>query len=295
MDQQSPLQQFANAAQAAPSLWRLLAAIAVIAVGLLLTGLAIGALALAFDFASADIVSGFETPLSALIFLASFLIWRPAIWVAMRLFCQRPYRTVFGPTGRVNVSQFLNGLFIAALFATLSTVIAWLLVGAPVISAPSVMMWLGFAVIAIPLVYFQSSAEELLFRGLILQHMAARFSAFWAWALAPSLLFGLLHWQPDGYGPGAWMVLCVTGVTGLAFALITAATGNLGLAMGLHFGLNVFALLLIAPNDQFAGLALAYWPLDDDQFLKLLTIDLAAVTFGCFIAGWMYKRSQLSP
>ena len=161
-------------------------------------------------------------------------------------------------------------------------------------SAPSVTMWLGFAVIAVPLVYFQSSAEELLFRGLILQHMAARFGAFWAWALAPSLLFGLLHWQPDGYGPGAWMVLCVTGVTGLAFALVTAATGNLGLAMGLHFGLNVFALLLIAPNDQFAGLALAYWPLDDVQFLKLLTIDLAAVTIGCCIAGWMYRRSRLS-
>lgn len=290
----TPLHRFAAPALAAPAVWRLLAALALVLGGLVLLGIGIGAatLALGLGETAPQMFQGFETPVSALFILASFLIWRPAIWLAVRLICRRAYATLFGPGGRVNWRQFLTGLMIAGLIAALSTGVAWAVIGAPSPTGVGLAPWLGFAAIALPLIYIQSSAEELLFRGLILQHMAARFGAFWAWGLVPSVLFGLLHWNPDGYGVAAWMVLLITGLTGLIFALVTAATGNLGLAMGLHFGLNVYALLLIAPNAAFSALAISFWPVDDAALVRLLVIDMASLIVACAGAAMWYRRSQ---
>lgn len=289
------LQRFARPAEAAPAIWRLLASLGVVFGALLLFGFGVAGVGLAFDIEVRRYVSGFETPVSAFIALASFLIWRPALWLAMRLILRRAYATLFGPAGRTNWRHFLMGLFIAALFAAISTAAALALVGAPYWSGGGLAPWLGLALLALPLIYIQSSAEELVFRGLILQHMAVRFGAFWAWGLIPSVLFGLLHWNPDGYGTAAWLVLAITGLTGLAFAFVTAATGNLGAAMGLHFGLNAYALLLIAPSKTFAGLALAHWPDDEFALNRLLAIDFATLAIACVCAAVLYRRSLRSP
>ena len=290
MDQPSPLRDFARPALAAPAIWRLLAALAAVFGCMILLGIGAGGASLALGFDLRGILRGFETPISALLILASFLIWRPAIWLAMRLFSRRPYRSLFGASGRVDWPAFLIGLAIATAIAALSTLAAMALVGAPLATGAGAPPWLGFAAIALPLIYIQSSAEELLFRGLILQHMAARFGAFWAWGLIPSALFGLLHWNPDGYGAAAWMVLAITGLTGLVFALVTAATGNLGTAMGLHFGLNAYALLVIAPNAAFSGLSLAHWPDDDAALQRLLAVDFGMLALACLAATILYRR-----
>ena len=290
MNRPSPLQDFAEATRAAPALWRLIGALGVIFGALLLLGLGVGAAGLALGVDIGGYIRGFETPLSAFLILATFLVWRPTIWLALRLFRLQPYRRLFGPTGRVEGARFLAGLGGAVCFTLFSTGIAAALVGPPQWTGAAAAPWLGLALLALPLIYIQSSAEEILFRGLILQHMAARFGAFWAWGLIPSVLFGLLHWNPDGYGPAAMMVLAITGLTGLVFALVTAATGDLGSAMGLHIGLNVFALLLIAPNEAFAGLALAHWPDDEVSLNRLLMIDLSALAIACVAAALFYRR-----
>ena len=293
MNTPTPLQSFAAAAQTSTDIWRLIIALLVVFGGLLLFGLGIGAVGLLAGASegAADVLSGFETRTSALVILATFLVWQPAIWVAIRLLYRRSYATLFGPSGSVNWSQFFRGLGIAAGFAILSTVLAWAYVGAPEWTGVAALPWLAFACLAAPLIYIQSSAEELLFRGLLLQHMAARFGALWAWGLVPSALFGLLHWNPDGYGAAVWMVLLITGITGLIFALVTAATGNLGMAMGLHFGLNLYGLLGIAPNEAFDALALAHWPDDGEALMRLLAIDLLTLMIACVVAVTFYRRS----
>ncbi len=293
MKPETPLDAFSLPARSVPDLWRLFASIFLIFGALLLLGFGIGAIGLWLNVQNDGVIEieGFETRASALLVLASFLIWRPAIWFSMRWLYKRSMGTTFGPTGRVAWSGFRQGLSIATAFAVLSTIIAWGSVGAPVWLDLNLAVWAGFGLIAVPLIYFQSSAEEMMFRGLILQQMSVRFGAFWAWALVPSILFGLLHWNPAGYGAAVWFVLGITTLTALIFAMVTAATGNLGLAMGLHFGLNLFALLLIAPSDKFAALALAHWPISDDALFKLLYLDLIALTIACVAAATFYRRS----
>lgn len=283
----SPLERFAAAAVARRTLWRVLAGLCVVILMLVLTGMALGAAQLwIYDAIDLDIASGFDDPTAALVLLATFLLWRPALWIALRLFHKRSLASLNGPGS----GGFVLGLASAALFAAITGIGALALVGAPHATGVEFWTWVMFALIAAPLIYIQSSAEELLFRGYLLQQMHARFTGFWAWALVPSMLFGLLHWNPAGYGAAAAAVLAITGFTGLAFALFTAATGRLGMAKGMHFGFNFVALLLIAPNEAFSALSLAYWPYDRSSLNHLILLDLVASAALAAAAYAAYRR-----
>ena len=100
------------------------------------------------------------------------------------------------------------------------------------------------------------AAEELLFRGYLTQALAARFRSPLAWALVPSLAFGALHWDGAAYGADAWLAVAAATAVGLALADVTARTGNLSAAIGLHFANNVAALLVVAMPGPTAALAL---------------------------------------
>ena len=59
----------------------------------------------------------------------------------------------------------------------------------------------------------------------------------------PSVMFGALHfWNGNGAAEGVLWAIWATAL-GIACADLTARTGNLGAAIGLHMANNVFALL----------------------------------------------------
>jgi hypothetical protein len=124
----------------------------------------------------------------------------------------------------------------------------------------------------------QTAAEELVFRGYLMQGLAARFRSWLVWWLVPALLFGLLHWSPQVYGADAWLAVLSATLIGLALADVTARTGGLSLAMGLHFANNVAAVLILAPPSELSWLSLFAVdvdPADPAAMRRLILADLA--------------------
>lgn len=123
------------------------------------------------------------------------------------------------------------------------------------------LMILPFAAVAI---LVQVSTEELYFRGYLQQQLSVISDSHLVWILAPSIWFGIAH---VGHGftflDGlTWMIWATT--LGLACADLTARTGNLGAAIGLHLSNNAFAVLVIAVEDwPDSGLALILVPYID--------------------------------
>ncbi|MEM7269036.1 MAG: CPBP family intramembrane glutamic endopeptidase [Pseudomonadota bacterium] len=220
---------------------------------------------------------------AALFALSTFLLWPIALWAALRLLHRRGLRSLLGPAG-FRMREWLFGAAAALFLSFVTGLLAWMLVGAPIASELPIGKWLRLMPLVVVLLFVQTAAEELLFRGYLTQQLAARFRSPIAWALAPSLLFGLLHWNPAGYGPGAWMVLLVTAMVGLALTAVTARTGGLSAAMGLHFGVNASAILFISPEGYFSSLALAHWRGD---VAGLVGLDLASVIVICLLAAWI--------
>ena len=125
-------------------------------------------------------------------------------------------------------------------------------------------VWLFLVPIALLALLIQVGTEEIFFRGYLQQQFACLSSSRWAWMFVPSAIFGALHfWNGNGAAEGTlWAIWAFA--LGLACADLTARTGNLGAAIGLHLANNAFALLIVAVEDwPSSGVALFLYPYED--------------------------------
>lgn len=159
--------------------------------------------------------------------------------------------------------------------------------GAPPRSPLPLHSWAIDALIAIPLILIQTGAEEALFRGYLMQQLFARFRSMLIRVALPTVLFGLLHWNPEAPG-GSGAIMLAAGFAGFALALLTIRTGNLYMAWGVHFGINLSAILLVSPTDYLSGLALFHWT-DEAVFAQLAPVD-AALTGAFALVIWLFIR-----
>jgi hypothetical protein len=304
-----PLTRFSAAARPRAQLWRTLvgAALAfamVIALSLLAR---IGVEALVHGPPEGDLKSVLHaalrasaaprTTLSTLIALASFAAFWPALWLTTRLVHARSGATLWGPTGRIDWGHFRIGL---AISLTLGAA-AWLpwmhLTGPGGFEVRALADWLPVLAIGLPLVFVQSASEELLFRGYLLQQLAARTWSILGWSLLPSLLFGMLHDdfnEPLGIN---WFSF----VFGLIMAAVTSRTANLGAAVGMHFGHNIINVLMIAPMGLAMNAALISRPggvdLRGPNLIYILVMFLGTLIFMArkdmqFLKAWRADPSR---
>ena len=270
------------AAYAAPaaeraSLWRIPAALVLFMLlmlgGGMLIGLALTQLAPGWN--PAGIAGDLSTRKGTIFALATFILWWPALWIAMVVLHRRGLMSLLPSTQNAPLRLFVIGFAVAAGFglATVAIGLTMSPIDGPVRHVGGWASWLPIALI---LLLIQTGAEEAVFRGYLLQQLAARFRSPWAWAVAPSLLFGALHFNPAAPG-GAVAAIAVTTFGGIVLAAVTARTGGIAAAWGLHMGVNTLALLFIAPPDHLSGLALYHWAGDDASLARLAWADLAII------------------
>lgn len=267
---------FVAPARARPALWRLAAGI------ILAAALWIGAVAILLPLAMR--LPGDPARLVLAGYLASFAGLALGTAGAARLLHRRPAATLLGPGG------WRTGHFAAGVAAVAGLTLVALLVptGAPEpIRQMPPATWAAWLPLALPLLLVQTAAEELAFRGYLVQALAARFSGTWVWLLLPAAAFGALHWAPDAFGANAPLVVLSTFAIGLVLADVTATTGNLSAAIGLHFANNVVSILLVSLPGPLAGLSLWLAAIDpaDPAARPLLFLDLATI-----LAGWAAWR-----
>lgn len=149
----------------------------------------------------------------------------------------------------------------------------------------SIGLWLGLLPFAIIVIMIQVSTEELLFRGYLQQQFACLSSSPWVWMVLPSLLFGLWHfWNGNSLTEGLVYVFWAT-LLGLACADLTARTGNLGAAIGLHLANNFVAVMFIGTQGwPMSGLALILYPYQDPNLLSAEIAEVAGLWMGFSMA-----------
>ncbi|MBS7697243.1 MAG: CPBP family intramembrane metalloprotease [Chelatococcus sp.] len=196
------------------------------------------------------------TPSGMFIMLASIgTIWI-GVWLALARLQKRPPASVLGVNGRITRDHFVRGT-LAALFASFIAEFAAYVVD-PSLAPGDIGFgtWLVWLLPFVVILLVQTSAEEVLFRGYIMQILGARFTNPWIWAGIPTLIFTLLHWDAEATG---WMNAALLANIA-AFAAVTVIavviTGDLGAAMGMHFGANLFAFLIVSHQGVSNSVAL---------------------------------------
>lgn len=135
----------------------------------------------------------------------------------------------------------------------LSISVAFLVIG--YLMAPENMVWNFkpipfFILVAISLLFIplQTSLEEYLFRGYLMQGLGILVKNRWFPLLVTSLTFGLLHsFNPEVEKLG-WGVMVFYIGTGLFFGIATLMDEGIELALGLHAANNIVAAIFVTTN-----------------------------------------------
>ena len=102
--------------------------------------------------------------------------------------------------------------------------------------------------ISIVMIPLQTTLEEIIFRGYLLQGFGVLFKNRWMPLLTTSILFGLLHfWNPEIDKLGIHLIWYYIG-TGLFLGLITLMDEGLELALGFHAANNLVTALLVTAS-----------------------------------------------
>lgn len=195
----------------------------------------------------------------ALVLCSIIPIWF-GVWLAVRLLHRRLLSGVLGIARRVDRGDFVRATAVALIVSFASLLLGEVI--DPGFSRSNVGMaeWFGLLPVMLLLVLLQVSAEEVLFRGYLQQSLAARFASPLIWLVLPALMFTSLHWR--GAAPLAMNLAGATIYLGFSLVMtaLVVASGNLGAAIGAHFGSNVVALLFFSQNPELGGGSLFVGP-----------------------------------
>ena len=174
-----------------------------------------------------------RTPLNLLFVLFTFVpIWI-GVWAAMKFIHHIPMKVLFGPSGKLDLQLLFKAFFIM-LFLGVGIEGGFQFI--PVISKyisyePNRILalsdWAKWLFPVLLFIFVQSAAEELVFRGYLLQLIWSKSAGYVYAVVLPSLVFGLLHFDSQSYGTNAWYYCINTFVVGSLLCLITLHTGSL--------------------------------------------------------------------
>ena len=248
----------ADAARA-PSLWRLLLGsltVITVAMGWMVgvVGVAIWALPEVLAVFQGRDITPADTPQETLFFLLMIVGLGVGAWTAARFWHKRGLRSLMGRGARV-LRHFV--LAACVTFAMAAFVFALTFsIAEPLVPNLDLSVWLMWLPLALFAVALQTGAEELLFRGYLQSQLAARFRSPLLWLVFPSILFGFAHFGPGLPLSAALTYVAFAALFGLMAGDLTARTGSIGAAWGMHFANNTLAILVVAVQGSLTGLGL---------------------------------------
>lgn len=216
----------------------------------------------------------------------------PALWLVMRYLHNRSFMSLISPEKRINWRYWQVGAIVVLLFGIADATLT--LSTQEVIQQHTFLAWLPLAIAGIIVIFLQTAAEELVFRGYLQQQLAARFQSRWIWLIIPSILFGSLHYNPGTFGDNTWLVMAVAATIGLIAGDLTARLGNLSAALGIHFANNILVFMFLNVKGQASGAALFLHDMNPKapetaSGLVLLVVIMLAI-YGGFLLVWKRRR-----
>lgn len=189
-----------------------------------------------------------DSNLTFFLMLLSFAIGFLGLWFWLKFIHQQPMRTLATSRKKLDWGRFWFGFALIAIVTIISTVVDYYMNPDDYVFQLQWGPFLILALIAIVLIPIQTSFEELLFRGYLMQGIGVMTKNRWAPLLFTSVLFGGLHYfNPEVAKLGDVIMFYYIG-TGLFLGIITLMDDGLELALGFHAGNNLIGSLLVTAD-----------------------------------------------
>jgi membrane protease YdiL (CAAX protease family) len=178
-----------------------------------------------------------------LITMSSFIPFFAATLLAVRFIHIRSLKTLITGESRIRWEKMVAAAGVWMVIAALLSVLEALLYPGRYILTFQPLTLLVFTLFALIFVPIQTSAEELFFRGYLLQWMGLRLKNKWLLSLLNGALFFLPHAANPEMASGSVLIGLGYFAMGFFLTLITLRDHGMELALGMHAGNNLFASL----------------------------------------------------
>ena len=180
--------------------------------------------------------------------LCSFAAGLGGIMLASRLLHKQSFVHLTTARPKIDWKRFWFIFIIWGAFSIGSTLLSYYLMPGDYVFNLNLKPFIILCVIVVLLIPLQTSFEEYLFRGYLMQGFGLLFKNRWAPLLITSIGFGLLHGlNPEVDQLGPIMMVFYIG-TGLVLGIMTLMDDGMELALGFHAANNMFTALLVTSD-----------------------------------------------
>jgi uncharacterized protein len=217
------------------------------------------------------------------------------LWLLIRWLHRRPLISVM--TGRPRFA-WGRAFFAFAVWMIVSGFSGFLLLPADSYSLQfNAVLFVPLLVIALVLVPIQTTFEEVLFRGYLMQGIGLIAKNKLVPFIVTTLLFVLLHFSNPEFGSASYTTGFLAYLSlSVLFGLATVLDDGIEIAAGLHAANNLFLVLILSPTDgSFTTYSIFTSSLAALlQFSPWLDIALAAVALVIFAIAYRWRLATLT-
>ena len=189
-----------------------------------------------------------DSNLTLFYFLIPFLFGLLGLFIVVKFIHKQTFLSLTTSRKKIDFSKIVTSFLLACSIVLLSTITSYLISPEDYLFNFELKPFLILAMISILLIPIQTSFEEYIFRGYLMQGIGAIVKNKWIPLLITSLLFGFLHyWNPEIDKLGNLSIIYYV-LTGLFLGVITLMDKGMELAIGFHAGNNVFLSLLVTAD-----------------------------------------------
>lgn len=169
----------------------------------------------------------------------------------IRLFHQQSIKSVFTQKTIFNWKLLFKAAIIWFVLSGLADITISILQPGNYVFSFSIFSFLPYMLIALLLIVFQITAEEVLFRSYLLQGLTRLFRYRWLGIILQAILFGALHGaNPEVTSYGLLTTMPFYIGIGLLLGWLSFRSKGLEIALGLHFANNLYATSMVTFSES---------------------------------------------
>jgi len=201
-----------------------------------------------FPTTDSELMNFLEPNLNLFLLLFSYVVILGAIYLIVRFIHHQKFTSIITARKNIDWKRVLFSFSLWALFTAVTTFITYYLNPSDYTINFQLGPFLILLVIATLLVPVQTTVEELVFRGYLMQGFGNLSKNKWLPLIMTSAIFGLLHiFNPEVVKMGNIILVYYIG-TGLLLGIITLMDDGMELALGFHAANNLIGALLVTSD-----------------------------------------------
>lgn len=195
-----------------------------------------------------DLYTMFDSNWFLFLMLISFLFAFFGLYLVVKKLHNQDFKEIITSRKKIDWKRFFNAFSIWAIISISMILLTYFSGDKDIELQFNLVPFLILSVIAIVLIPIQTSTEELVFRGYLMQGFYNLSKNKWFPLVMTSVIFGGMHWfNPEVAEMGPIIMVYYIG-TGLFLGIITLMDEGTELALGFHAANNLISALLITSD-----------------------------------------------